>query len=178
MAFLFDDEPKEEKPSYLYDNEPFEKPQTILYGDKVIVVPRTIHRTAHGVEYKGDEAFWCWCSIEGREQQAGMFSISGSEDKSPQTSGGLREVTVKQILAPEWHADIHAVVWYDGDMYDVDGAAEHREHGITHHWDVKLRRIADWSQIPEALRPRAPVPAEDAPVWGETPGVSGWHELS
>ena len=186
MAYLFDEatdvdvpdveesEPVEE-PGHLFDGEPFSRPQDLLYGDKVIVVPRHVRRSAHGVSYVEDGAFWCWCSVEGREQQAGMFSISGAEDKNPQTAGGLREVTVQQVLAREWHADIHALVWALGDLYDVDGAPEWRRHGKTHHWEVRLRRIADWSQVPEALRPKPPVPDPDAPVWGEG-DADAWHE--
>lgn len=194
MAFLFDKTENEEPPlttpgekpstpvepdvppQYLYDDDGFQKPRDLLYTSKIIVVPSTIRRSAHGVTYEWGDAFYCWCSLEGREQQAGMFSISGSEDKSPQSSGGLREVTVKQILAREWHGDIHTFVWIDGDIYDVDGAAEHREHGRTHHYEMRVRRAADMAQIPERFRLQPPVPAPDAPVWGESKGVMGWSE--
>lgn len=194
MAFLFDKTENEEPPlttpgeepstpvepdvppQYLYDDDGFQKPTDLFYTSKIIVVPSTIRRSAHGVTYEWGDAFYCWCSLEGREQQAGMFSISGSEDKSPQSSGGLREVTVKQILAREWHGDIHTFVWIDGDLYDVDGAAEHREHGRTHHYEMRVRRAADMAQIPERFRLQPPVPAPDAPVWGESKGVMGWYE--
>lgn len=194
MAFLFDKTENEEPPlttpgeepstpvepdvppQYLYDDDGFQKPTDLFYTSKIIVVPSTIRRSAHGVTYEWGDAFYCWCSLEGREQQAGMFSISGSEDKSPQSSGGLREVTVKQILAREWHGDIHTFVWIDGDIYDVDGAAEHREHGRTHHYEMRVRRAADMAQIPERFRLQPPVPAPDAPVWGESKGVMGWYE--
>lgn len=194
MAFLFDKTENEEPPlttpgeepstpvepaeppQYLYDDDGFVKPRDLFYTSKIIVVPSTIRRSAHGVTYEWSDAFYCWCSLEGREQQAGMFSISGSEDKSPQSSGGLREVTVKQILAREWHGDIHTFVWIDGDLYDVDGAAEHREHGRTHHYEMRVRRAADMAQIPERFRLQPPVPAPDAPVWGESKGVMGWYE--
>ena len=194
MAFLFDKTENEEPPfttpgeepstpvepaeppQYLYDDDGFQKPRDLFYTSKIIVAPSTIRRSAHGVTYEWGDAFYCWCSLEGREQQAGMFSISGSEDKSPQSSGGLREVTVKQILAREWHGDIHTFVWIDGDLYDVDGAAEHREHGRTHHYEMRVRRAADMAQIPERFRLQPPVPAPDAPVWGESKGVMGWYE--
>ena len=112
---------------------PWVKPDSILYRDKVIVVLYTVRRGPHGTTYVPGKAYWCWCSIEGREQQAGMFSISGAEDKSPQTWGGLREVTPSQVAAVEWHGDIHTEVWYQGDCYDVDGAPTFRQHGEVPH---------------------------------------------
>lgn len=168
-------EPSEDD-EYLFDGEPFSKPTDLFYSSRIIVAPSTIRRSAHGVTYEWGEPAWCWCSLEGREQQAGMFSISGSEDKSPQSSGGLREVTVKQIQCREWHGDIHSFVWIDGDLYDVDGAPEHREHGRTHHWEIRARRAADMGMIPEEFRLRPKLPADDAPVWGESKGVLGWYE--
>lgn len=176
MAYLFSSDKPKEPVDSSFENEPFVKPTDLFYTSKIIVVPSTIRRSAHGVTYEWGDAFYCWCSLEGREQQAGMFSISGSEDKNPQSSGGLREVTVKQILAREWHGDIHTFVWIDGDIYDVDGAAEHRERGKTHHWEMRVRRAADMAQIPERFRLQPPVPAPDAPVWGESKGVMGWCE--
>lgn len=194
MAFLFDKTENEEPPlstpgeepstpvepdvppQYLYDDDGFQKPRDLFYTSKIIVQLASIRRSAHGVTYEFGDSFYCWCSLEGREQQAGMFSISGSEDKSPQSSGGLREVTVKQILAREWHGDIHTFAWILGDLYDVDGAAEHREHGRTHHYEMRVRRAADMEQIPEEYRKHPKLPAPDAPVWGESKGVMGWYE--
>lgn len=152
---------------------PWVKPDTLLYKDKVIVVPYTIRRSAHGTTYvPSDKAYWCWCSIEGREQQAGMFSISGSEDRSPQTWGGLREVTPSRIVAVEWHGDIHTEVWYEGDCYDVDGAPTHRQHGEVPHYEMRIRRNADYSELPADLRPKPPEPDPDDHVWGEDDGKS------
>ena len=176
MAYLFSsDKPKEPVDSSSED-EPFVKPTDLLYTSKIIVVPSTIRRSAHGVTYEWGDAFYCWCSLEGREQQAGMFSISGAEDKNPQSSGGLREVTVKQIQCREWHGDIHTFVWIDGDLYDVDGAPEHRCHGKTHHWEIRARRAADLGQIPEEYRLHPKLPAPDAPVWGESGEARSWFK--
>ena len=194
MAFLFDKTGNEEPPlttpgegpstpvepaeppQYLYDDDGFQKPRDLFYTSKIIVVPSTIRRSAHGVTYEWGDAFYCWCSLEGREQQAGMFSISGAEDKSPQSSGGLREVTVAQIQCREWHGDIHSFVWIHGDLYDVDGAPEHRRHGKTHHWEIRVRRAADMAQIPEEYRLQPKLPTEDAPVWGESGEAVAWFE--
>ena len=152
MAYLFSSDKPKEPVDSSFEAEPFVKPTDLFYTSKVIVQLVSIRRSAHGVTYEFGDSFYCWCSLEGREQQAGMFSISGSEDKNPQTSGGLREVTVKQILAREWHGDIHTFVWIHGDLYDVDGAPEHRRHGKTHHWEIRVRRAADLEQIPEEYR--------------------------
>lgn len=176
MAYLFSSDNPKEPVESSFEEEPFAKPTDLLYSSKVIVQLASVHRSAHGVTYEFGESFYCWCSLEGREQQAGMFSISGSEDKSPQSSGGLREVTVKQLLAREWHGDIHTFVWVDGDLYDVDGASEHREHGRTHHYEVRLRRSAHMLQIPEAYRLQPKLPAVDAPVWGESKEAVAWFE--
>lgn len=175
MAYLYDDDEPSADEKFLFDGEAFDKPLDLLYANTVIVVLRRIRRSAHGVTYELDGVARCRCSLEGREQQAGMFSISGSEDKNPQSHGGLREVTVKQILAREWHGDIHSQVWIDGDVYDVDGAPEFREHGKTHHWEVRVRRAADYSMIPVEDRPVPPEPDEDAPVWGEG-DADKWYE--
>ena len=189
MVFLFDDVLKgddgsisssfdslPEQAESSFDKEPFSKPTDLLYSSKIIVQLVTVHRSAHGVTYEFGESFYCWCSLEGREQQAGMFSISGSEDKSPQSSGGLREVTVAQIQCREWHGDIHSFVWIHGDLYDVDGAPEHRRHGRTHHWEIRVRRAAELWQIPEEYRLEPKLPAEDAPVWGENGEATAWYE--
>ena len=138
----------------------------------LIVVLYTVRRGPHGTTYVPGKAYWCWCSIEGREQQAGMFSISGAEDKSPQTWGGLREVTPSQVVAVEWHGDIHTEVWYQGDCYDVDGAPTFRQHGEVPHYEMHIRRNADYSQIPVGLRPKPPEPDPDDHVWGEADGKS------
>lgn len=151
---------------------PWVKPDSILYRDKVIVVLYTVRRGPHGTTYVPGKAYWCWCSVEGREQQAGLFSISGAEDKSPQTWGGLREVTPSQVVAVEWHGDIHTEVWYQGDCYDVDGAPTFRQHGEVPHYDMHIRRNADYSQIPVGLRPKPPEPDPDDHVWGEADGKS------
>ena len=110
MAYLFSSDNPKGPVDSSFENEPFVKPTDMFYTSKIIVAPSTIRRSAHGVTYEWSDAFYCWCSLEGREQQAGMFSISGAEDKNPQSSGGLREVTVKQILAREWHGDRKSVV--------------------------------------------------------------------
>ena len=166
MAYLFSSDKPKEPVESSFEEEPFAKPTDLLYSSKVIVQLATVHRSAHGVTYEFGESFYCWCSLEGREQQAGMFSISGSEDKNPQPSGGLREVTVAQIQCREWH----------GDLYDVDGAPEHRRHGKTHHWEIRVRRAADLEQIPEEYRLQPKLPAEDAPVWGESGKAVAWFE--
>lgn len=176
MAYLFSSDKPKEPVDSSFEDEPFVKPTDLFYTSKIIVVPSTIRRSAHGVTYVFGDSFYCWCSLEGREQQAGMFSISGAEDKSPQTWGGLREVTVKQIQCREWHGDIHSFVWIDGDLYDVDGAPEHRVHGKTHHWEIHVRRAAHMAMIPEEYRKHPKLPAPDAPVWGERKGDIGWSE--
>ena len=87
--------------------------QQLFDTDYVIVVNRRHVQDAHGGyhEQVGDPVKVV-CSVEGRAQQAGMFSISGAEDKSPsgQNGGGLQEVTPLQILARQWPGDIHPVV--------------------------------------------------------------------
>lgn len=176
MAYLFSSDKPKEPVDSSFEAEPFVKPTDLFYTSKIIVQPVSIRRSAHGVTYEFGDSFYCWCSLEGREQQAGMFSISGSEDKNPQPSGGLREITVKQILAREWHGDIHTFVWIHGDLYDVDGAPEHRRHGKTHHWEIRVRRAADLEQIPEEYRLHPKLPAEDAPVWGESGEAMAWFE--
>ena len=85
------------------------------------------------------------CCVEGRAQQAGMFSISGAEDKTPSSDnpGGLEEVTPLQILAREWPGDIYSRIWYKGDYYDADGAPTWRGSGsrFSRHWEVRARRV-------------------------------------
>ncbi|MBT1161211.1 hypothetical protein JS541_04920 [Bifidobacterium sp. SO1] len=124
--------------------------------DYVIVVNRRHVQDAHGGyhEQVGDPVKVI-CSVEGRAQQAGMFSISGAEDKTPsgQSSGGLQEVTPLQIIAREWPGDIHSRIWYQGDWYDADGEPTWRGHGsrLSRHWEVRCRRTVQGKNIPGGI---------------------------
>lgn len=145
---------------YLYDEEPAggegylfqgRHPRQLFDKDQVIVQPRKPVRTAHGNKYENDgEPVRVVCSVEGRAQQAGMFSISGAEDKTPQNQGGLTEVTPIQILAREWPGDIHSLIWWKGDWYDADGSPVTRDTGTpeSRHVEIRARRTA--INIPES----------------------------
>lgn len=120
--------------------------KTLLDTDTVIVQNRRHVQDAHGGYYVdvGDPLLVV-CSVEGRAQEAGMFSISGAEDKNPVDSGGLQEVTAVQILAREWPGDIYSLIWIDGDPCDADGAPVWRKHatGLAACWMMRARRVVD-----------------------------------
>lgn len=114
--------------------------------DYVVVINRRHVQDAHGGYYRDvGSPVKVICAVEGRAQQAGMFSISGAEDKTPsgQKVGGLQEVTPLQILAREWPGDIHSRIWYRGDYYDADGYPTWRGSGskLSQHWEIRCRRV-------------------------------------
>lgn len=140
--------------------------QGIKHADMVYVMNREPRMSAHGVTYQPISGWMkVICSVEDRAQQAGMFSISGAEDKTPQDQGGLTEVTPIQILANEWPGDIYSYIWFAGGYYDADGAPVHRRNGtrMAQGWEVKARRVA---YDPKNLIPE-PVIAEGAKVYGD-----------
>lgn len=151
---------------HLYDATPpmDAKPRpTLLDTDTVIVQNRVHVQDPHGghYEYRGDPLLVA-CSVEGHEQQAGMFSISGAEDKSVSDQGGLQEVTPIRILAREWPGDIHSRVWWHGDPYDVDGSPTYFPHSseTARHWEVRARRVVNVALSPdvaERITPPNPV---------------------
>lgn len=134
--------------------------------DYLIAIPRSIRRSAHGVTLVEGEPVKVICSVEGRAQQAGMFSISGAESKTPETQGGLIEVTPIQILCREWHGDIYTLVYYQGDWYDMDGAPTIRRHGtqLAQGIELRARRILA-SEFASTPRPE-PEWEEGMTVWG------------
>lgn len=96
------------------------------------MIPRKHVQDAHGGQYvQTGDPVKVICCVDGRAQQAGMFSISGAEDKTPSSDnpGGLEEVTPLQIIAREWPGDIYSRIWYKGDYYDADGAPTWRGDG-------------------------------------------------
>lgn len=133
---------------FLYDDSMPDSvgPEQLFDKDYVVVICRKHVQDPYGGIYQtvGDP-IKVICSVEGREQQAGMFSISGAEDKTPsgQTQGGLQEVSPLQIMAREWPGDIHSRIWYKGDYYDADGAPTWRGSGTkeSQHWEIKCRRV-------------------------------------
>lgn len=134
--------------------------------DYVVCIPRTPQHTPHGVRLVEGDPVKVVCTVEGRAQQAGMFSISGAESKKADAGGGLIEVTPIQIVADEWPGDINSLIWYEGDLYDADGAPVYRRHGsgMSTHVEVRARRVVDHTMtgvpIPE------PKPKEGSRTWG------------
>lgn len=132
---------------YLFDGR---RPRQLFDRDQVVVQPRQPVRGAHGNSYKDDgPPVRVACCVEGRAQQAGMFSISGAEDKTPQDQGGLTEVTAIQVIAREWPGDIHSTIWWRGDLYDADGIPVLRDVGSpdSRHFEIRARRTA--RNVPE-----------------------------
>lgn len=158
MGYLFDDWQPETR--FLFDMHPemlHGRIKTLMDTDYVIVVNQTVSDTAHGVRYEPDgDPIKVICSVEGRQNQAGMFANSGQEDV-PQDQGGLTEITPIQIIAREWPGDIHSQVWYDGDMYDTIGSPVERKHGTdrSRHWEIRAeirRRDVPEPTVPEGSR--------------------------
>lgn len=143
------------------------RPKTLLDTDTVIVQRRRHVQDAHGGYYEeyGDPVLVV-CSVEGHAQQAGMFSISGNEDKSPASQGGLQEVQPIRILAREWPGDIYSQVWWQGDPYDADGSPNLFPHStdIARHYEVRARRVVATGLSDVPIHP--PEPPEGARVWG------------
>lgn len=140
---------------------------TIKRKDTLIAIPRTIHRSAHGVTFIEGTPVKVICSVEGRAQQAGMFSISGAESKTPDKQGGLIEVTPIQILCNEWHGDIYTLIYYEGDWYDMDGAPTIRHHGTTMAQGIELRARRILASDFAIVKRPAPVVTEESEVWGD-----------
>ncbi|KFI66540.1 hypothetical protein [Bifidobacterium magnum] len=154
---------------FLYDGVDLDckGPEQLFDSDYVVVVPRKVVQTAHGGKYvQSGDPVKVICSVEGRAQQAGMFSISGAEDKSPsgQEGGGLQEVTPLQIIARQWPGDIHSRVWYKGDWYDTDGSPVYRPSGskLSNHYEVRCRRVVVGGMVRDGGIPE--------PAWVETVG--------
>nr|WP_240951036.1 hypothetical protein [Bifidobacterium sp. DSM 109959] len=139
---MFDTE--EERTPVFSDEQRLLASTAIYTKDRVYVQLRHRVDGAHGDHLVEDgDPIEVACSVEGRAQQAGMFSISGAEDKTPGSQGGLQEVTPIQILALEWPGDIDSAIWFEGDKYDADGAPVHREHGLVPHYEIRARRVWD-----------------------------------
>ncbi|WP_346974122.1 hypothetical protein, partial [Bifidobacterium adolescentis] len=117
MAFLFDDDTNERHYLYEDDQTHYGGQKQLFDTDYVVVIPRKHVQDAHGGQYvQTGDPVKVICCVEGRAQQAGMFSISGAEDKTPSSDnpGGLEEVTPLQIIAREWPGDIYSRIWYKG----------------------------------------------------------------
>lgn len=141
--------------------------RTLLDTDKVIVQKRRHVQDAHGGYYEFyDDPIPVVCSVEGRAQEAGMFSISGAGDKNPTKAGGLQEVTAVQILARQWPGDIYSLIWIDGMPYDADGAPVWRKHAtdLADCYILRARRVADTSMTDAPVHP--PRLPEGAHAWG------------
>lgn len=137
---LFD---ADESQAPLFSKEQRVKSSRAVYTkDRVLVQKRKREDGPHGdLLVDVGEPVEVICSVEGRAQQAGMFSISGAEDKTVGSQGGLQEVTPIQIMALDWPGDIDSAIWYLGDKYDADGAPVWRPHGEVPHWEVRARRV-------------------------------------
>ena len=169
MGHLFDGvEP--DASGHLFDSHPevaMTRPDSLLYRDRIIVEPMRAVETPYGnsVEPMGEPAY-CWCSLEGRTQKNSVFSENWAQDTTPQSTGGLREVTMVKILAPEWHGDIRTRVWHDGSCYEVDGSPVLMPHSTktARHWEIQARRV----YAPELAKNHIDPPEvkEDTPVWG------------
>lgn len=146
------------------------RPKTLLDTDTVIVQRRRHVRNAHGGYYeKYGDPILVVCSVEGHAQQAGMFSISGDEDKSPSVQGGLQEVYPIRILAREWPGDIYSLIWWNGDPYDADGSPNYFPHSteIAQHYEVRARRVVNTAVARgEGVDIHPPEPPMGARVWG------------
>jgi hypothetical protein len=131
----------------------------------VLVQPRKPVYTPHGFDLEPDGG-WVKviCSVEGHAQSAGMFSISGAEDKTPTEQGGLSEVTPINIIANEWPGDIYSRIWYEGGYFDADGSPVPRESGteIARGVEVHARRVV-WD--PSNLIPQPELDPKER-VWG------------
>lgn len=151
----------------IFDTQaPSAQPHTLLDTDMVVVQNRRHVQDPHGghYEYVGDPVAVV-CSVEGHEQQAGMFSISGAEDKSVTKQGGVQEVTPIRILARQWPGDIYSRIWFHGDPYDADGSPTLFPHSskLARHWEVRARRVVDVSKADDVagmiVQPDPPMPA-------------------
>lgn len=139
---IFQTGDEEPAPPVFSKQERFAACRALYTLDKVLVQLRHRVDGPHGDDLIDDgEPIEVVCSVERRAQQAGMFSISGAEDKSIGTAGGLQEVTPIQIMALEWPGDIDSLIWYQGDKYDADGSPVWRPHGLVPHWEVRARRV-------------------------------------
>lgn len=84
MAFLFDDDTNERHYLYEDDQTHYGGQKQLFDTDYVVVIPRKHVQDAHGGQYvQTGNPVKVICCVEGRAQQAGMFSISGAEDKTP-----------------------------------------------------------------------------------------------
>lgn len=142
------------------------QPDTLKKRDVIIAIPRTIKRSAHGVSLIEGKPVKVICSVEGRAQQAGMFSISGAESKTPDSQGGLIEVTPIQILCDEWHGNIYTLIYYEGDWYDMDGAPVLRQHGTELSKSIELRARRVFASEFASVKRAEPVIDESSEVWG------------
>ncbi|QOL33129.1 thiamine biosynthesis protein ThiS [Bifidobacterium eulemuris] len=111
--------------------------------------------------------FGCYCSVEGRTQKNSVFSDNWAQDDTPTSTGGLREVNMVKVLAPEWHGDIYTRFWTaDGSCWQVDGSPVDMPHStdVARHWEMQARRV----YAPELARNRIDPPAipEGSRVWG------------
>ena len=173
MAFLFDDDTNERHYLYEDDQTDYGGQKQLFDTDYVVVIPRKHVQDAHGGQYvQTGDPVKVICCVEGRAQQAGMFSISGAEDKTPSSDnpGGLEEVTPLQILAREWPGDIYSRIWYKGDYYDADGAPTWRGSGsrFSRHWEVRARRVVIGDYLDGGI---------SEPEWGkEVGGVGKGHD--
>lgn len=141
-------------PPVFDDSQRLAASRAIYTKDRVLVQKRVRRDGAHGDDLiEVGEPVEVVCSVEDRAQQAGMFSISGQEDKTIGTAGGLQEVTPIQIMALDWPGDIDSLIWWKGDKYDADGAPVHRSHGLTPHWEIRARRVwaRDFAVSPQPM---------------------------
>ncbi|NMM93873.1 hypothetical protein [Bifidobacterium oedipodis] len=142
-------------------------PDTLLYKDTIIVQQGGMLRTDYGTWYfqTGDPAY-CLCSVEERTRKQAVFSDNWAQDTTPLDQGGLSEKFTLTIAAPEWHGDINTVLWYEGNLYEVDGAPSNLDSGssMVNHWEIQARRV----MVDEFSPAHVPPPAvpEGSRTWG------------
>ena len=141
------------------------KRKTLKSTGYVLVQRRKPVYTPHGFDLE-DVGGWIKviCSVEGHAQSAGMFSISGAEDKTPTDQGGLSEVTPINVIAFEWPGDIYSRIWYDGGYFDADGSPVPRKSGTptAQGIEVHARRVV-WDPAHPIPQPRLDTKER---VWG------------
>ena len=117
MAFLFDGDTNERHYLYEDDQTDYGGQKQLFDTDYVVVIPRKHVQDAHGGQYvQTGDPVKVICCVEGRAQQAGMFSISGAEDKTPSSDnpGGLDELLKEVVRAGVNFTNAYGRVLNDG----------------------------------------------------------------
>lgn len=167
MASIYKDPDPRGGSIYMGRNVDAKVPQDLLHCEKMIFQGMEPLVNCYGsTTVPTGEVHWFYGSVEGRTQKNSVFSENWAQDTTPQSEGGLREVTLVRILAPEWHGDIYSRVWWNGNCYEVDGSPVNLPHasGLARHWEFPARRVYALELAKNRIDP--PQVPEEAAVWG------------